>query len=216
LLSEPRALIFVNGIIENIELLFSCFLPQDFMVAADGGLRNMQSLGLLPNLLVGDLDSVDTDQLNDLIHKGVEIVRYPPEKDESDLELALKICLERGYKEIFIVAGLGGRIDHILGNIFLLTSPLAEQCDLRIIDGINELSLVRGCLEITGKAGDIVSLIPLNSEVRSVKTTGMVYPLNHESLYRWRTRGVSNVLSGNSAKIEIEEGDLLLCIHIKK
>ena len=95
----------------------------DFLVAVDGGLRHLLAINRQPHLLIGDLDSVTPEQLEALSSGGVEIQRFPVEKDETDLELALLETTRRGYKTIILVGALGGRIDQMLANLYLLMLP---------------------------------------------------------------------------------------------
>jgi thiamine pyrophosphokinase len=215
LLNDSKAVIFVNGEMGDEKQVLSLIKPQDLLIAADGGMHHMRRLGLRPHILIGDLDSTDPALVGELRLQGVQIMQFPREKDETDLELALNVCLEKGIKTIYLVAALGGRLDHLLGNILLLTNPQWTDCDLRILDGITEAALVRGRLVIAGNPGDLVSLLPLSEFARNVRTQGLAYPLDDETLCRHKTRGISNVLTTRHAEIEVSQGDLLLCIHTR-
>ena len=210
-----RALIFANGLMEHGDAVRALIQPGDLLVAADGGARHITAMGLRPDLLVGDLDSLSSLEVDGYERAGVEILRYPPEKDETDLELAIGKALERGCEDLTIIAALGGRIDQTLGNIFLLALPELERVTMRLDDGRDELFLIRGSGEVRGNPGEIVSLLPLSGPVRGITTHGLRYPLNGESLYPERTRGISNELIAQEARIEVAEGTLI-CIHTRE
>ena len=213
-MSIKRALIFANGSLTDLEAARGLLRPGDYLVAADGGARHLASLGLRPDLLVGDLDSLTAQEVAGWGKQGVEILRFPPEKDETDLELALQITISRGYSDLTLLAALGGRIDQTLANIFLLGLPGLEKALVRLDDGRDELFLIHTRAEVHGKAGEIVSLLPLGGPAHGVTTRGLRYPLREESLFPERTRGISNELLADQAEVSLREG-VLLCIHTR-
>ena len=144
--------------------------------------------------------------------RNIEIKKYPVHKDESDLELAIRYAVSMGFSKIVIVGALGGRVDQTLANINLLTNPAWRERDLILFDGVIEIKLIHDKLEITGNPGDVISLIPMTEKVSGVRTEGLVYPLENEDLFQWRTRGISNVMTGKCASISIQ-GGLVICIH---
>lgn len=187
------------------------------LICADGGGEVALAWALTPDLLVGDMDSISPASLDVLRHmQGVEVRIVPAEKDETDLELALLTALERGAKEITILGGLGGRLDHTLGNIYLLAADQLVQAGAkaRLLGEEEEVLLLRGgeTLALAGKPGDLLSLIPLTPEARGVRTGELYYPLKSEPLFIGPTRGISNVFTGEKATVFFEEG-LLLVIH---
>lgn len=210
---SQRALIFANGELPGLERINSLIQPGDFLVAADGGSRYLKDLGLTPDLLIGDLDSVDADYLDSLLGTSTIIKKFPVEKDETDLELAMIHALDAGYATIRILGALGGRLDHTMGNISLLLRSDLSGCDVRLLDGQQEVMLIRDHVAITGDPGDIVSLVPWGLPVKGVSTFGLQYALNNETLYPHQARGISNVLVDHSAEVSLKEG-LLLCFHV--
>jgi thiamine pyrophosphokinase len=210
-----RALIFVNGDIPDLEALRDFLLPDDIVFAADGGLRHLNALGILPQWLIGDQDSVSEGDVQHLMTSGVKISRFPAEKDETDLELALSAVLDAGYDCIRIVAGLGGRLDQTLANISLLGDERLVDLDVRLDDGTEEVLLIHKDVHIIGQPGDVVSLIPWQGPVKGVVTQQLQYPLNDETLYPAKTRGISNIMVTKTANISIKQG-LLLCVHSRR
>jgi thiamine pyrophosphokinase len=209
-----RAVLFVNGELPNTPAMRAAIRPDDLIVAVDGGLKHVQALGLEPQWIIGDLDSVAPDEIDQWQIRGVKIDRYPVEKDETDLELALQSVMRAGYQTILIAAATGGRLDHTLGNLFLLSDPRLLDFDVRLDDGLVEIFLISNEADITGAAGDIVSLLPLGAAVAGVLTTDLKFPLRRETLYPEKTRGISNVMLGEHARVEIAHGTLL-CIHYR-
>jgi thiamine pyrophosphokinase len=207
-----RAVLFANGKLENYDWLKSFLRGDDLLIAVDGGLSHLEALNLTPALLLGDLDSVTPAQVERAQAAGVEIRRYPPVKDETDLELALLTARERGFDEIVVVAALGGRLDQTLGNLSLLLLPQLEDCSVRFEDGHDEVFVIRASTEIHGQPGDVVSLLPLWGEVTGVIAANLAYPLNNETLHPERTRGISNEMTASTASVTIT-GGRLLCIH---
>lgn len=215
MISPKRAVIFVNGKLRSLKRLRALLQRDDFLIAADGGLRHLRRLGMAPHLLIGDLDSATAEDVQWASANGAEIRRYPREKDETDLELALRAAADTGSRAILLVAALGGRLDQTLGNLFLLTRPELNGLDVRLDDGVEEAFLIHDHGELLGQAGDTVSLLPLNGPARGVTTRALKYPLHAETLYADSTRGISNVMKGSTAGIAIS-GGLLLCIHTRK
>jgi len=210
-----RAVIFANGAIKDYALILPMLQPRDFVMAADGGLKHIHRLKLKPALLIGDLDSISPSDLDLAEFQKTEIIRFEKDKDETDLELAIKIAMERGYRDMLIIAGLGGRIDHTLANILLMLHPDFQRCRIKFDDGVEEVFLITDKEEIKGEVGDIVSLIPFNGDCEGVKTENLKYPLQNESLLAFKTKGISNVMISNSASVSLESGTAY-CIHIRK
>ncbi|MGD8397852.1 MAG: thiamine diphosphokinase [Anaerolineae bacterium] len=185
----------------------------DLIVAADGGAARILSQGLVPHIVIGDMDSLP-DSARSKLDDGVEIVEHPRAKDETDLELALTYAAQRGVQEIVVLGALGGRLDHTLSNVLLLALPKLESITVRIVQGAEEAILVRGGEEISlqGSKGDVVSLLPWGGDARGVTTDGLAWPLERVTLHFAFSRGVSNVMTGPEARIGVE-GGYLLVIH---
>lgn len=185
----------------------------DLVIAADGGARHCLATGLSPAYVIGDLDSLGEPDLERLRSLGAQILQYPPAKDFTDLELALKLAIDLGADEIIIAAALGSRWDQSLANLLLPT--YFPGATIRLIDGAHEIRLLHGgeTLFLQGNPGDTVSLLALSPFARGITTDGLEYPLHAEALQLGSTRGISNVLRTGQASVFLKEG-LLLCIHI--
>lgn len=212
-----RAYIFANGDSEPNINIMNPLQGNDIIIAADGGVQHLQTLGKLPHVVVGDLDSIQPAQLKKLQENKVIILRYPTDKDETDLELALQYAKQLGIKDITILFALGARWDMTIANLLLLCAVEFQDMNIRVIDGLHEITVVRSKMthRIAGDAGDTVSLIPIGGPAEGVSTYGLEYHLVDETLEFGSPRGVSNVLSGNHASIYLTNG-FLLCIHINQ
>ena len=208
----PRCLIFANGTLPDLDSARRLIRADDFIICADGGTRHALTLGLLPRVIIGDLDSVPEGQAQQMIDQGVEVFQFPRDKNETDLELALEYAIEQNHREIVIVAALGDRLDQTLGNIALLTDPRYSKFDIRLDDGVEQALFCSDQTEIHGTSNDIVSLIPWGGEVTGVRTQGLKWPLEDETLHPHKTRGISNEMTGEVAHVQIASG-LLLIVH---
>lgn len=207
-----KATLFVNGEFEKNDRITKQINQSDLLVAVDGGLQHVMNSGLTPHIIIGDLDSID---ISDLVHfkqNGVDIIKFPIQKDETDLELALDYVLNLGFEEIIILGAAGGRIDHFLVNFLFFSNPKFLNVKIKILTKNSEIFYCKSEQTIEGSSGDLVSLIPISDVVSGVKTTGLLYPLDGEDLLRWKSRGISNQMTDQTAKIEFGSGELL-CVH---
>jgi thiamine pyrophosphokinase len=209
-----RAILFANGDFPaNDSLMIE---EDDFLVAVDGGLRHLLFLGLTPQLLIGDLDSVTPHDLDSCMQWGIEILRFPPEKDETDLELAVLDSLQRGFTDIVITCAVGGRLDHTLGNLSLLGLPELKGIHTRISHGATTIYLVNERIDLPTSKGALISLLPWGETVQGVTTSGLQYPLKDATLYPWRTRGLSNVANDKQVVVTKKSGQLFLFHTVKQ
>jgi thiamine pyrophosphokinase len=189
-------------------------LPRDaFVIAADSGLAVANALGVHVDLLVGDLDSVETSAVEIAEASGTTVARHPAEKDATDLELALDAAVERGARGVVMVDGGGDRLDHLLANLLLLASARYAGVDVTAFAGTAHVGVARGGappLPIAGEPGSLVTLLPAGGPARGIVTNGLRYPLRDEELAPGTSRGVSNELVEPVATIELASGVLLV------
>lgn len=212
-----RAVIFANGDFHPPQGGMTGVLqPGDVLLAVDGGMRHCTSLGVTPDYIIGDLDSISQAELDELSTQAVQLVRFPARKDFTDLELALQHAVTLGCDPLVVYGALGARWDQTLANVLLLASPELVDVSIRLVDGAQEIALLRpGRLHtLAGSPGDTLSLLPLAGDAHGITTQGLEYPLHQETLYFSATRGVSNVLTGSEASITFNQG-LLLCTLIR-
>ena len=203
-------LIFANGDIEDVTWIRPYLTPDVVIIAADGGSRYLMQLQRLPQVLIGDMDSLPAEVREQL--PGVRVVPYPLEKNETDLELALHYAIENYSGRILVFGALGGRLDHSLSNILLLAHPAWAYRRIELVERYQRAWLVSGGTKIEGQVGDTVSLIPLGGDVYVERTKGLRWPLKAEMLLSGPARGVSNVMTETIAEVWLGSGRLL-CIH---
>lgn len=208
-----RIIIFANGNLPKPEKARALIRPDDFILCADGGTRHAITLGLVPNVVIGDLDSVTEEERRKMKELGVEMIQHPADKNETDLELAINHALTLKPDQILILAALGGRMDQTLANIALLSDLQLSTFDVRLTDGVEEIFFCRDQARVEGRSGDIVSLIPWQGEVTGVFTDNLRWHLHYETLYPEKTRGISNEMTADVATVSIKSG-LLLITHI--
>lgn len=183
------------------------------VVAADGGAATLDAFGRRPDLLIGDLDSVDPGLVDRLEAGGVRVEQHPTDKEASDTELAVSAAIDAGATEIVVLGALGGaRLDHELANVLLLADPGLADRDIRIVRGPTTVRLVAGGgrLELEGSIGDLVTLLPVGGTARDVTTSGLRWPLDGASLAMGRSRGLSNEVSSTPASVSVGDGALLV------
>ncbi len=179
------------------------------VICADGGARHMEILGLVPTLIVGDMDSLDRLSQDRYESKGVRIIRHPREKKETDTELALREAFRMTPSEVWIWGALGRRIDHSLANISLLAQGIGNGIDVRLIDAWCEVFLVTRRKVLDGASGQTVSLFPFGGEVSGITLTGFEYPLTKAFMEAGNPYGISNRLTERQGIIDVDAGVLL-------
>ncbi len=197
-----KALVVAAGNTDGINLSGE----YDFVIAADGGYDKALSLGLKPDVFIGDMDSVSSKV------GEIEKIRLQVEKDFTDTEAAIEKAIELGFEEIDVIGATGTRFDHSMANACLLKKYVSENVKIRILDSHNEIFAInRECI-IKGRKGETVSLLPLDSKVFGVTLKGFYYPLEDADVKLGTTLTVSNIITDDIAKIDIKEGVLLVII----
>lgn len=205
-----RAVIFANGELRQPDEARRLLRPGDLLIAADGGAAHCRALGLRPNIIVGDFDSLTAAELADFERAGARLERHPSAKDETDLELALLLAVHAGAGEVVVVGALGGRLDMTIANVLLLTHPALTAARVWLWNDGERAWLIRPPgAEVAGRLGDTLSLIPLGGDATGITTHGLAYPLRGETLAAGPARGVSNVLTESPARVELQSGVLL-------
>ncbi len=206
-----RALIFANGELQAPADWQARAANADLIIAADGGAQHCRALGLLPDVLIGDFDSLSPALRSELEAQRVRFVTHPAQKDQTDFELAVLHAKEAGADEITVLAGLGLRWDHSMANLLLVVQLQFAQLQITFLQGEQRLHILRGASTLAAKTGERVSLLPLASDAVGVTTKGLTYPLQSETLQLGSSRGVSNVAEIDSPEVTVQQG-LLLCV----
>jgi thiamine pyrophosphokinase len=207
-----RAVIFANGELPDPAAVAPLLMPDDWIIAADGGTGHALACGRRPDLVIGDLDSLPEGARAELEKEGTRFIQHPAAKDETDLELALLHVATNGVNEVLVLSALGGRLDQTLANIQLLARPELRLLRVRIVNGDESACLIQDEATIEGSAGDRVSLIPMGGDAQGVQTRGLAWELRGETLRFGEGRGVSNVMTAREAHVQVASGQLL-CVH---
>ena len=213
-----KALIITNGIINDYNLILKRiaedykFDENTLTIAADGGARNCINMRIVPDLIIGDMDSITIKLMENLKmnSKTIKFINTSPEKDESDTQLALDFAINAGVKQVLVVGAIGGRIDHSLANLILLAAPNYNNADVRIITENSEIFMVKKSCSINGTIGKKISIFSLTPFTYFESTSGLKYRLKNERLYFSPVRGLSNEFIKTTAKISIGKGEILL------
>jgi thiamine pyrophosphokinase len=182
-------------------------IPDDaYLIAADSGLDTALSWGIDVDLVVGDLDSVGSQALE---ATAATIERHAPDKDATDLDLALQAALRLEPERVIVLGGQGGRFDHLLGAVMLLTSERWAGVDLEWVAVRARVRVIRAGVTLHGAAGSLLTLLAVGGPATGVTTTGMRWNLDEAVLHPGSTRGVSNLFTGPVATVRLEGGTLL-------
>jgi thiamine pyrophosphokinase len=179
------------------------------VVAADSGLDHASRLGLHVTIAVGDFDSVSAEGLEQASASGTRIERHPPEKDATDLELALDVAAAMEPQRILVLAGRGGRLDHELATLLLLGAEQYAATRVDAVVGDTRVHVIRGERVLEGRRGELITLVALHGAAVGVTTEGLAYPLRGETLDAGSSRGVSNAFVDETAAVRVERGVLL-------
>ena len=207
------AVIVCGGEIKSYGKYEQIFNNADFLICADSGARHLKKLKIVPHALIGDFDSISSNDYNYYKEKDVAIIKFPPNKNKTDTELAVDYAVERDCNVIYFLGALGLRIDHSLSNIFLLKKLIEKGIKGVILDNKNEITLIDDKI-VLERENKRITFLSLSEETRGIKSKGLLYELNNDTLKMGNSMGVSNEFSGDIAEISIDSG-LLLVIKSK-
>lgn len=206
-----NACIFVNEELDfQPSLASGCgdCVPCDYIIAADGGARQCLKLGIRPDLIIGEVDTIDSPMESGLA--GIEKISISKGNDATDTEYAISEALKRKYSQVTIVGGVGGRIDHTIGNLALI-AKYAGKVAMVTKDGLLlGLSSSHVC-KLNGPAGSIVSIVAWGESAK-IQTRGLKNFKNDEVL-EIAISGISNEISESSSSIYVIAGTILLFIE---
>lgn len=188
----------------------------DYTIVADSGMEFMRRAMLVPDMIIGDFDSVEPETLEffrtECVQKGIVWRELNPVKDDTDTEFAIRQAMALGTKEITILGGTGTRLDHVLGNIALLGIGLEEGITIQLVDVHNRIRMINKPLQLKRKEqfGNMVSLLPYSGEVKGLTLKGFKYPLQDFTMRGFSSLGISNEIVAEVAEISFEEGNLIV------
>ncbi len=208
-----QIVIMANGDLSAGQWLTDLLAAADYVIAADGGTRHLAAVSRLPDLFVGDGDSLTAELDEWLTENEVPRRRFAAEKDETDLELALLIAAAMQPTHLWVAGVFGGRVDQSLANLLLLAHPALAGQNVMYVGRYQRACLITTETTIIGERGDTVSLIPLGGDACVAHTAGLKWTLRDSVLQFGVARGISNVLTDTAATITLASGTLL-CVHI--
>ncbi len=215
-MSNKKALLILNGELDldrkDLEQLIKD-KKIDKIIAIDGGANIARELNLQPDLIIGDLDSITESNKEYFSNKKIETIKFPVEKDQTDTEIAVDYCLENNFKELFLTAALGGRIDQELANLNLLEYIYELDLKAKIISQKTEIALIDQKKKFFNKKGYRLSLIPQTKVVIGISITGCKYNLESQQMERAKSRGISNLIVSQEAEISLEKGLLIYVLE---
>ena len=206
-----RAVLLSNGELPDSAYARSQIMSDDIVIAANGGSRLAYEMNLVPDLLIGDRDSLPAYLEHWLNANDVPHHQHPTEKDETDLELAFYHAVSLGATSVLFLGLTGSRTDHVLANFSLLTLAYKANVQAEVVVGREHLYLVYNQLELVGEVGQTVSLLPWGGDVHQVYTQGLKWELDGDTLPFGPARGISNIMTSPIAQITLSDGLLIVC-----
>lgn len=209
--------IVLNGEVENYTRIKDIITKEDYdyIICADGGANHTYNMGITPDYIIGDLDSVDEKLVSYYKNNGVKFEKFPAKKDETDTELCIYLARDLKATRIDFIAALGGRIDHTITNINLLYYLKEMDIIPRIISEKEEMYIaVNEEITISGNVGDVVSVIAINGDADGVTLKNLEYPLNNYYMKYGVPIGMSNVMLSNECKVKVKKGNLIIIKNI--
>ena len=202
-----NALIVLGGTAPSASLLRACAKVSQLCIAADSGLAAYDSAGILPDLIIGDMDSVAPELLHR--YEKTATVRFPVMKDDTDAVCALDRACQSGADHVLILGALGGRMDHAMANLMLLIRSNRKGISAEILTETMRIGYVDGEAILLGQKGETVSFLPFGY-AECVSLRGFLYPLEKRALTNEHPLGISNVITEDVATVRLERGDLLM------
>ncbi|MBC3887628.1 thiamine diphosphokinase [Acetobacterium paludosum] len=207
-----NVIIFTNGDYTSLEFYEAYIkkINQPYIICADGGANFAKKLNIMPDIILGDMDSISRETT--AFYRNVKYERYPVRKDKTDTELAINHAIKMGASEVTILGALGSRLDHSLGNIFLLTCFLDVGIKGKIVNEKNIIFLIKENETFEFPIGTVVSLLPIGGDVEEINISGFEYPIVNGRMTMNKPYGISNVVIHQEQKIAFEKGLLLVII----
>lgn len=203
-----KCLIVSGGTPPSYEIFIEELNNADILIAADKGAETYFRYGVTPHYILGDLDSVQ--DISKEFMNSTEVIRFNPEKDFTDSELAVNEAIELGAKELTLLGFTGTRMDHFIANLGLLEKCLKRRVRATIKDSHNEISLVDKKTSFFGKEGQFITFQALEEKVRGFSIKGAKYELENYTLSFGDPRTVSNEFLNKPIEIDFETGKVLV------
>ena len=205
-----KCVIITNGDIEYTKKTALLIKKAELIICADGGARHLRALDILPDILIGDFDSIKTEDKIFFEKKKIKTLVFPSKKNLTDTEICINYAIQKKAKDITLLGAIGTRFDHTLANILFLKNLTTKGINSKIINKNNEIYLINNFIKLIGKKNDILSIIPISKKVMGIRLKGFKYPLKNTTLKIGSGLGISNVFKKNKVCISIQKGILLV------
>lgn len=216
--SKLKICISLNGIINNYDKINEVIKNEkyNYIIGADGGCNHLNKMNILPNYVIGDLDSINKDLISYYEKNNIIFKKFPTHKDQTDSEICVHLAKTLNAKKIDFIGALGGRIDHTLANIGFMYHVHEMGIEPRIITDTEEINIVHNESKIIkGKKGDTLSIIALKSDALGVTLKKLEYPLDNSTVKYLSPLGISNVMLEDECIIEVKNGHLLVIRNLE-
>ncbi|WP_165056744.1 MULTISPECIES: thiamine diphosphokinase [unclassified Adlercreutzia] len=182
----------------------------DFVIAVDGGFAHLEGIGRTPDMALGDFDSLG------YVPRGMRVTRFSPDKDQSDMELALQRAKSMRYTDVYVYGGLGGRLDHTLANLQVLALFSERGLFVTAVGEKEAITFVTGpdTLELSAAEAGTVSVLSMSDEARGVFERGLKWELDDFTLSNRTSRGLSNEFAGEAVMIGVESGTIAVLVPL--
>lgn len=209
----PKAWLITPRAPSKLALGYSSIQSGDLIVAVDGGYNRCLELGLKPDFLIGDLDSIDPEMLKQVPSSCQKII-HPRRKNETDTQLAMLHCIREGSAEIFICNDLQGRFDHTMALISNIGEAQINGSKAMLVSDVNLVFLVDRDTEFSYPCGTLFSVLSATPETSFCHCRGFEYPLDGLTIPNWQSRGISNVVTEPTQMICIRRGTALVIVTL--
>ncbi len=209
--------IILNGEIKDYDYINSIIVTggYDYIICSDGGANHAYNMNIVPDYILGDLDSANKNIIGYYKSKNVKFEKFPTKKDETDTELCIELSDKLKAKEIHLIGALGGRIDHTIANVNLLYYIRKRGITPKIISEKEEVYIaIDEEITIYGEIGDTISILPIKNDAKGVTLNNLEYPLENYNMEFSRPLGISNVMTDINCNIKVQEGSIIIIKNI--
>ena len=209
--------IILNGEIKNYDYINTILsnIRYDYIICSDGGANHAYNMNIVPDYIIGDLDSINKNVIDYYKNKNVNFKKFPIKKDETDTELCIQLSQKLKAKEIDLIGALGGRIDHTIANINLLYYIRKRGIKPKIISEKEEIYIaIDEEVTIDGEIGNTISILPIKNDAKGVTLKKLEYSLENDDIEFSKPLGISNVMTDINCNIKVNEGSIIIIKNI--
>lgn len=206
-MDNKNCIIFLNGDPPRKKVLKKYVKKSSFVLCSDGGANYISQYKLIPNAIIGDMDSIDKQVLKKFKKKNVEVIKID-EQETTDFEKSLNYCVQNNFSSVYVFGGASPRADHTLNN-YSIMKRYYKRLNIVLIDNNFEISFINKHISFNYKKGKLVSLLPM-ARATGVTTRGLEFPLREETLELGVREGTLNRSTAKNVSISLKTGSLIL------